>query len=169
MAVYSDRPSSTTGNAPTTSATTPSAAPQSANSPAPNRVVRTANNSQNVLTNLPNVKEKSASDATVQYFDGFYTKPYEFAVGDHDSVKGFFKGNGFTESASDSITFSILKQAQNDGVNPQQVLDALRNTSPTLLTELVAEIMNTNRANTSFIGFKQDRKGDNFAKRNIID
>ena len=54
MAVYSDRPSSTTGNAPTTSATTPSAAPQSANAPAPNRVVRTANNSQNVLTNLPN-------------------------------------------------------------------------------------------------------------------
>ena len=35
--------------------------------------------------------------------------------------------------------------------------------------QLVAEIMNTNRANTSFIGFKQDRKADNFAKRNIID
>ena len=59
MAVYSDRPSSTTGNAPTTSATTPSAAPQSANAPAPTRVVRTANNSQNVLTNLHNVKEKT--------------------------------------------------------------------------------------------------------------
>ncbi len=169
MAVYSDRPSSTTSNPATQSATTPSAAPQSASNPAPNRVVRTANNARNVLTNLPSKKEVNGTDATIQYFDGFYTKPYEFAVGDHDAVKGFFKGNGFTDAASDSITFSILKQAQNDGVNPQKVLDALRDTTPTLLTELVAEIMNTNRANTSFIGFKRDRASDNFAKRNIID
>tara|TARA_Y100001970_G_scaffold77370_1_gene98335 strand:- start:15441 stop:15950 length:510 start_codon:yes stop_codon:yes gene_type:complete len=169
MAVYSDRPSSTTGNAPTVSANTPSAAPQSANTPATNRTVRTAHNNKNVLTNLPSKKEVSPTDATIQYFDGFYVKPYEFAVGDHDAVKGFFNGNGFTDEAADSITFSILKQAQNDGVNPQQVLDALRKTNPVLLTELVAEIMNTNRANTSFIGFKKDRASDNFAKRNIID
>ena len=95
MAVYSDRPSATTSNPATQSATTPSAAPQSASSPAPNRVVRTANNARNVFTNLPSKKEVSGTDATIQYFDGFYTKPYEFAVGDHDAVKGFFKGNGF--------------------------------------------------------------------------
>ena len=87
MAVYSDRPSSTTSNPATQSATTPSAAPQSASNPAPNRVVRTANNARNVLTNLPSKKEVNGTDATIQYFDGFYTKPYEFAVGDHDAVK----------------------------------------------------------------------------------
>jgi hypothetical protein len=73
-------------------------------------------------------------------------------AGTYDALKGFFGSNGFSDIASDSITFAILYQAYVDQYNPMQVIENIKGLDGVQLNSLVTEILNYNRFKTSFLG-----------------
>jgi hypothetical protein len=121
---------------------------------------------ENLYSNLPpNAIQK---DATVQFFDAYYSKPLELNASVLAAVKGFFGSKGFEETAAESIAIIIIKQAKKDGYNPMQLLDTLKGLDSVEISALVAEILNYNRFKTSFLGYAREFSTNYEIKRNIL-
>jgi len=100
---------------------------------------------------------------------GFYSKPIEFSSTVLAAMKGYFINRGFGEVAAESITITIMTQAQQDGYNPMQILDTLKGVDDVQLSGLVSEILNYNRFKTSSLGYAQTFTPNAEVQRNIVD
>jgi hypothetical protein len=68
-----------------------------------------------VYTNIPpNNKNGDSANSTKDLIDNFYKTNIPIDAGTYEALKGFFGSNGFSDIASDSITFAILYQAYVD-------------------------------------------------------
>jgi hypothetical protein len=119
------------------------------------------------LTNLP--KENLINDKTVVYFEGVDSKPFKFAAGELDAVVGFFTKRGYDQGTATNIAPVFLRQAKIDSVPVFELLDKLSGSSSAGLSQLVTEILNINRYNTSQLGYrKSSATGDPYYSRNNL-
>jgi hypothetical protein len=119
--------------------------------------------------NFSNIPSTKADNATVQAFDNYYSGPIELDATILAAIKGFFESRGFQEVASESIAVTIIRQANQDGYNPMEILDTLKGLSSVELSGLVAELLNYNRAKTSSLGYANPFVTNAEIKRNILD
>jgi len=106
-----------------------------------------------LYTNIPpNNKNGDSANSTKDLIDNFYKTNIPIDAGTYEALKGFFGSNGFSDIASDSITFAILYQAYVDQYNPMQVIENIKGLDGVQLNSLVTEILNFNRFKTSFLG-----------------
>ena len=61
-----------------------------------------------------------------------------------------------------------MTQAKKDNVSVMEVLDTLRPSSPVVISQLVAEVLNSYRYKTSVLGYKNDKVTNNEVTRNIL-
>ena len=123
----------------------------------------------NTYSNLPPEKEiKSSSDSTVRAFDTYYSKPLEISSDVLSAMSGFFEKRGFQQTAAESVSITIIKQAKKDGYNPMQILDTLKGLDTVEISALVSEILNYNRFKTSFLGYAQSFVANDEVTRNIL-
>lgn len=120
----------------------------------------------NIYSNLP--QNNVDKEATVQFFDAYYSQPLELNANVLSAVKGFFENRGFDVSSSETIALIIIKQAKKDGYNPMEIIDTLKGLDNVEISALVAEILNFNRVKTSFLGYAREFVVNNEIKRNII-
>lgn len=115
-----------------------------------------------------NLPSKSKSDtAIVQAFDAYSSQTLEIDVSTLDAMRGFFTGRGFDTTAAESVSVTIIKQANRDGYNPMQILDSLKGLDSVEISALVAEIINYNRFKTSFLGYALAFSANQEVARNI--
>jgi len=118
------------------------------------------------FTNLE-IKKPQGSEEVVQFLAGLTQDRIEFNASEYDAVVGFFEGKDYTRASAQSIAYVILRQARIDNVPVFQVLDTLGTVSPVALSQLVTEILNTNRYKTSVLGYKNPRTTQDHISRNI--
>jgi len=117
-------------------------------------------------TNMPVVP--STTNATVQAFDAYYSKPLELDVSVYTSVKSFFTSKGFENNAADNIAVLIIKESKINGLNPMKVIDSLKGLDSVEISSLVNEIINFNRFKTSFLGSALAFSSNPNIVRNVI-
>ena len=128
-------------------------------------VYKTNTTSDTKSTNL-GVQSKDPQ-SLIDYFSGINGQTFSFNAGEYDAVVGFFEGKDYTRASAQSIAYVILRQARIDNVPVFQVLDTLGTVSPVALSQLVTEILNTNRYKTSVLGYKNPRTTQDHISRNI--
>jgi hypothetical protein len=117
-------------------------------------------------TNLPSTP--STTNATVQAFDAYYSKPLELDAGVYTAMKSFFTSKGFEDNAADNIAVLIIKESKINGLNPMKVVDSLRGFDNVEISTLVNEIINYNRFKTSFLGYATTFLTNSTVLRNIV-
>jgi hypothetical protein len=117
-------------------------------------------------TNLPSTP--STTNATVQAFDAYYSKPLELDAGVYTAMKSFFTSKGFEANAADNIAVLIIKESKINGLNPMKVIDSLRGLDSVEISTLVNEIINYNRFKTSFLGYATAFTTNPTVARNIV-
>lgn len=101
-----------------------------------------------MYNNIPPVTKSPAAVT----FSSAYEKPLELETNTFNLMKGFFEAKGFDKFSADTIAVTFIRQAANDGYNPLEILDTLKNLDRSNLNSVVTDILNFNRYKTSYLG-----------------
>jgi len=121
-----------------------------------------------IQSNLPISTDKDSSDKVKSFFDRYFQHQITFPAAEVDAVIGFFLKRGFEESSAKSISIIMLQQARLEDVKVFQILDSLKSLTEVQLNQVVAEIINSYRENSSLIGFKVTSTSETTESRNIV-
>ena len=102
------------------------------------------------------------------FFDKFFLEQITFPSNQIDAVLGFFIRRGFGEQAARSTGIVLLNQAKLDGVNVFELLDKLKSLTDVQLSQIITEVLNYYRVQTSVLGYKKTTINDSFENRNIM-
>lgn len=105
---------------------------------------------------------------TTEYFDRYYSKNIAYKASEVDAVIGFFLKRNFEQSAAINTAILLLEQASLSNIAAFTLVDTLKGLNDVQLSNIVAQILNYNRENTSAIGYKISKNENLFDKRNII-
>lgn len=118
--------------------------------------------------NVPQPEIHDSAEGVRSFFDRFFKHQITFPSNQIDAVVGYFLKRGFQTQAARSTAIVLLNQASVDGVNVQQLLDSLKGVTDAQLSQLVTEILNIYRENTSSLGFKLLQLEETYESRNIV-
>jgi hypothetical protein len=118
--------------------------------------------------NLPQLQQSVNNIQTKAFFDKFFKQQVSFPSYEIDAVVGFFLKRGFDQDSSRSITIVLLNQARIDNVAPFSLLDSLKSLTDIQLSQIVAQVLNAYRENTSLLGYRVAKIEDTFESRNIL-
>lgn len=117
-------------------------------------------------TGLPSERDL---ENTVLYFNSFYgSGDINYTQNEVDAVVGYFLKRGFDQIAAVNTGGVLLEQAKRDSVPVFKLLDTLEGINDVQLSNVVAQIINSNRRKTSSIGYRQQSENQLFDQRNII-
>jgi len=120
------------------------------------------------MSNFPTNGPRNTDQPVRDFFDRYYQARVEYAASEVDAVLGFFSKRGFGESASSSISATLLQQAKIDGVGTFKLLDTLDGLTDAQLSALVTEILNSSRIKSSVLGYRDPNTANFFEARNIL-
>ena len=117
-------------------------------------------------TNLA-IEDPKGTQEIIQFLSGITDDRLEFNASEYDAVVGFFEGKDYDRQAAESLAYIILRQAKIDNVAVFEILQSLSKVAPVTLSQLVTEILNSNRYKTSVLGFRNERTTLDHITRNI--
>ena len=117
-------------------------------------------------TNLV-IEDPKGTQEIIQFLSGITDDRLEFNASEYDAVVGFFEGKDYDRQAAESLAYIILRQAKIDNVPVFEILQSLSKVAPVTLSQLVTEILNSNRYKTSVLGFRNERTTLDHITRNI--
>lgn len=120
-----------------------------------------------MITNVPAETNNSAIEVQ-QFFDKFYVNQISFPTNEIEAVLGFFLKHGFDLESSRSTTIVLLNQARVDNVNVFTLIDTLKALTDVQLSQVVAQILNAYRENTSLLGYRIAPLTTTYEIRNIL-
>jgi len=119
-------------------------------------------------TNLPVNSSTDTSTIVRQFFDKYYQYPVSFPAAEIDAVIGYFQKRGFDLDSARTISIVMLNQARIDNVQVFQLLDTLKSITDLQLTQVIAQVLNTYRENTSLLGYRVAATSSPYESRNIL-
>jgi hypothetical protein len=117
--------------------------------------------------NLP-AKQQTSVQSVRSFFDNYFIKQNSFPAAEIDAVIGFFTKRGFDQPSARSVSIIMLNQARTENVSVFQFLDTLKGLTDVQLGQLVAQVLNTYRENTSYLGYRIQPVTDTYESRNIL-
>lgn len=120
------------------------------------------------MTNLPTKQANDSSVDVKKFFDKFYKTEISFPSNQIDAVIGFFLKRGFDVESARSTAIVLLNQAYLDNVNVFELVDTLKTLTDVQLSQVVAQVLNSYRENTSLLGYRVATISDPYESRNIL-
>lgn len=122
------------------------------------------------MSNLPLIGPNKPNDVKVaDYVKGLYDKSFPVSGDEYDAVRAFFlrRTNG-DKTAAEALTASILTIAYNRNIRPLAIIDEFKNyTDNVTFTAALIGLINSERRNTSRLGFATTPNQDQYVVRNI--
>jgi len=117
--------------------------------------------------NLP-IDNTTGQVSTKQFFDSYFKNPVSFPAAEIDATIAFFTKRGFDTSSARSTAIIMLNQARIENVSVFSLLEKLKGLTDVQLSQVVAQILNAYRENTSLLGYRTAVQTDTFEARNIL-
>jgi len=117
--------------------------------------------------NLPPVQHNSTTPVKT-FFDNYFVNPVSFPAAEIDATIGFFQKRGFDTNSAKSVSIVLLNQARTENVSVFTLLDTFKNLTDTQLSQVVAQVLNTYRESTSYLGYKVAPSASDYESRNIL-
>jgi hypothetical protein len=119
-------------------------------------------------SNLPTITATDSTEVVKQFFDKFYLRPVSFPAAQIDAVVAFFMKREFDIDSARSTSIVLLNQARIDNVDVFQILDTMKSLTDAQMSQVVAQILNSYRENTSLLGYRIASVENPFEARNIL-
>jgi hypothetical protein len=119
-------------------------------------------------SNLPITIATDSTQPVKQFFDKFYQREVSFPAAQIDAVVSFFLKREFDEDSARSTAIVLLNQARIDGVDVFQILDTMKGLTDLQMSQVVAQILNGYRENTSLLGYRVANVENPYEARNIL-
>ena len=119
-------------------------------------------------TNLPAITNADSTEPVKQFFDKFYQSEVSFPAAQIDAVVSFFLKRDFDTDSARSTAIVLLNQARTDNIDVFQILDTMKGLTDLQLSQIVAQILNAYRENTSLLGYRVASIENPFESRNIV-
>jgi hypothetical protein len=120
------------------------------------------------VSDLPSDKIVDNANKTKKFFDKYFQRDIYYSAEEVDAAIGYFLSRGFDEISATNTAVVLLQQAQVEDVPVFKIIDTLRGLTEVQLSNVVAQILNINRAKTSTLGFKVDNPITKLEQRNIV-
>lgn len=118
-------------------------------------------------TNLP-PKQHSGSDATKTFFDNYFINQVSFPAAEIDATVGFFQKRNFDTTSARSVAIVLLNQARTENVSVFNLLNTFKSLTDIQLSQVIAQVLNTYRESTSYLGYRVPPSTSNYESRNIL-
>ena len=121
--------------------------------------------------NLPSASQTSSQTNSVDvktFFNNYFSKPMSFPAMQIDATVGFFQKRGFDTVSARSTAIVLLTQARTENVNVLTLIDKLKGLTDVQLSQVVAQVLNSYRAKTSFLGYRIQPVASTYESRNIL-
>jgi hypothetical protein len=119
------------------------------------------------IGNLP-IDKSTGLISTKQFFDTYFNNTVSFPAAEIDATVAFFTKRGFDSSSASSTAIIMLNQARIENVSVFSLLEKLKGLTDVQLSQVVAQILNAYRENTSLLGYRTAVQTDTFEARNIL-
>lgn len=113
------------------------------------------------------IQPSKGANQVIEFLTGISEKRLELNASEYDAVVGFFTNKDYDQQSAQTIGYIVMAQAKTDNVPVFEILDSLSTTTNIELSQIVAEILNSNRYKTSVLGYKNERSSNSYANRNI--
>jgi S-adenosylmethionine:diacylglycerol 3-amino-3-carboxypropyl transferase len=119
-------------------------------------------------SNLPATVSNDSSTIVREFFDKFYQVPVSFPAAEIDAVVAFFQKRNFDLDSARTTAIVMLNQARADNIKVFQLLDSLKVLTDLQLTQVVTQVLNSYRENTSLLGYRTAAVSSPFESRNVL-
>ena len=119
-------------------------------------------------SNLPVTIATDSTQPVKQFFDKFYQREVSFPAAQIDAVVSFFLKREFDEDSARSTAIVLLNQARIDSVDVFEILDTMKGLTDVQMSQVVAQILNGYRENTSLLGYRVANIENPYEARNIL-
>jgi len=120
-----------------------------------------------MIGNLP-ATQQNGSVTVKTFFDTYFNTPVSFPAVEIDATVAFFVKRGFDYTSASSTAIILLNQSRVENVSVFTLLDKLKSLTDVQLSQVVAQVLNAYRENTSLLGFRTSVSTDTFEARNIL-
>lgn len=117
------------------------------------------------MNNLPDTRDNTP---VKKFFDHYLTKEVTFPAAEIDAAVAFFVKRGFDKISASSTAITILGQARAENVSAFTLIDSLKSLTDIQLSQVVAQVVNEYRSNTSLLGYRTAPVVDTYESRNIL-
>jgi hypothetical protein len=124
------------------------------------------NQQYTTATNLQGPNLSGSLTSTQKYFNNFYTLDYSTGPA-NDAIIGFFEQYTQNKQSAKNLSAAVLYTAQSQGINPLSILSDFQRLPKGQLTTYLVAFLNSNRAPTSFVGIKDQKKSNPYIDRLI--
>lgn len=121
-----------------------------------------------MLTNLPPSVNISQQPDVKEFFDSYFVSKVSFPANEIDATIAFLVKRGFDTISASSTAIVLLNQARNEHVPVFQLLDRLKALTDTQLSQVVAQVLNSYREKTSYLGYRVATAINSYETRNIL-
>jgi Glu-tRNA(Gln) amidotransferase subunit E-like FAD-binding protein len=121
-----------------------------------------------MYNNLPTkLTSGSSSDQTISQFENYNDKPTELNQTTLTAMIGFLENRGFSRESSETISLTILMQAERENFNPMALIETMKKLNDNEMSTIISEVLNFNRFKTSMLGSVQNITPVDNIRRNI--
>jgi hypothetical protein len=117
--------------------------------------------------NLP-IPNQTGNVDVKTFFNNYFSTPISFPAQQIDATVAFFQKRGFDTSSARSTAIVLLTQARVENVNVFTLLDSLKGLTDIQLSQVVAQVLNSYRENTSQLGYRIQPVANTYEARNIL-
>lgn len=103
-----------------------------------------------------------------QFFDKRFSNQISFPAAEIDATVGFFVKRGFDQTSAGSTAIILLNQARIDNVPVFELLDKLKGLTDVQLSQVVTQVLNADREQTSLLGYRTAPATNTFEARNVL-
>lgn len=121
-----------------------------------------------MLTNLPPTINVNQQADVKEFFDTYFSAKVSFPANEIDATIAFLVKRGFDTTSASSTAIVLLNQARNEGVPVFQLLDRLTALTDVQLSQVVAQVLNSYREKTSYLGYRVATAINSYETRNIL-
>jgi len=121
-----------------------------------------------MISNLPQPTVTDSSTSVKHFFDNFFVHEVTFPSNQIDATIAYFLKRGFDIDSARSTAIVLLNQARIDNVNVMSLLDTMRSFTDVQLSQMVTQVLNSNRVKTSILGYHIESRMNEYDTRNLL-
>jgi len=117
-----------------------------------------------IYGNLPPASVNNTTD----FFNNFFTQTTGTSENINDAVVGYFQTITGNKEAGITLAGAVLFTAQQQGIQPMELIDEFRRLKPGELNAYLTMFLNINRASTSLLGLSNSPQTSKYVTRAIL-
>lgn len=114
-----------------------------------------------------NIPAKNKTE-TENYFDDYFVKQTTVSGNFYDSAIAFFERQTNNKESAAGMVAALLETIRSQNLDPNVIMDKFKKMSAAEINQYMVAVLNYNRKNTSFLGYKAPKRPNILVDRTLL-